>query len=258
MFSLCRLCAKSMDTTESTTNIMELQSKLLMCCGWNSTNNEDQMPQKACNSCVRQLNKSWSFAESVWATEKKLLKLVSESIQPENFESSESIKIEQIEAKPDVSAIALDELNESFDDDVFGEPFEYSDDESVHSDKSQTKETVKKVNRRKRTKTDPFIAALSPEDLLEGGLISPNGLAKVEQLFPLMKTVSWDECKYKCFKCDKQFLGPNNFYSHIRSIHMDEVKTIDVTCVYCNTTHRREYALNRHIASEHFHHLKFR
>lgn len=261
MLFLCRLCAKCIDATEQTTKVSELQLKLSTCCGWNPAENEDQMPQKACSCCVAQLQTSWSFAESVWAAEKQLYKLASESIQPnEILELHEDIKIEETEAKPDISSnLILDDPDESFDDDgVFGEPIGYSDAESMHSSKSQTQATIKKRVRKKRTKKDPFIAALDPEDCLAGGLISSNGLQKLEKLFPLMKTVSWNECKYKCDKCDRNFLGPNNFYAHIRSIHLDEVKTIDVLCIYCNSTHRREYALNRHIASEHFLHLKYR
>lgn len=264
MFSLCRLCARCMDTTEPFTNIDQVKLMLSTCCGWKPVDDENQMPQNACNLCIDQLNRSWEFAEAVAVAERQLLKLVNESAEPDlvvPILPDEQIKEESPEETQDIEPavdVPIDEKSEFFDDDVFGEPFDYSDAESLHSIESENPVRPKNPAKRSRRRKDPFVEALSPEDKLEGGLISPNGIAKLEKLFPLMKTVTWDDCKYKCIKCDKHFVGPNNFYTHIRSIHLDEVKTIKVLCCYCNTKHRREYALNRHISTEHFAHLKFR
>lgn len=58
MFSLCRLCAACTDATELTTEISTLEAKLEFCCGWKLSENEARMPQKACDLCVDQLQKS--------------------------------------------------------------------------------------------------------------------------------------------------------------------------------------------------------
>lgn len=266
MFSLCRLCAKCTESTESVIELSELKSKLVMCCGWQPAENEVRMPQKACCQCVEKLQKCWEFAESVWAAEKQLNKLATEPDEVWFSELSplnEPFKLEQTEVEQKIDCSAeLDESKCEIDDDddvdVFGEPIAYSDAESVHSDGKLDKSEEITSAEKKQLSKDPFLAVLAPEDCLEGGLISNNGIAKLEKLYPDMKTISWNDCQYKCVKCNRIFNGPHNFYAHIRSIHMAEVITIKVFCFYCNSKHRREYALNRHIAMEHFTHLKYR
>lgn len=146
-----------------------------------------------------------------------------------------------------------------FDDDcIFGEPIDYSnDDDSSNSDDQQT-ESTKKVKKRRRLINDPFLSALAPEDCLREGSISTNGIRKLEKLNPEMKSMTWNDIEYKCDKCNRTFKGITPFYTHIRSIHIEEVLSIKVPCVYCDTKYRREFALNRHIATEHFGHLKYR
>lgn len=303
MISLCRLCSRYMDATERKTEVAKLELKLSLCCGWKRSHNELQMPQKACSACVDQLQASWTFAESVWAADAHLNKLLSDPIDDVEIsevvaneiefvadDEYEDVKLEIEEADPkltsncvvvleelkpnikindnnthiDDDAIAADDINDSqdnydgADDTIFDEPATFSDAESTHSDINEQKEKKKINSEKMQVLKDPFLSGLSPEDCLEGGLISANGVAKLEKLNPDMKTISWSNCQYKCDKCDKMFTGSHNFYAHIRSIHIDEVISINVSCFYCNATHRREYALNKHIASAHHPHLKYR
>lgn len=266
MYSLCRLCAKCMESVEITTEITELKSKLSFCCGWKPSENEIEMPQTACNRCVEQLQKCWDFAESVWAAERQLIKLVGESVEGWSHEPvshDELIKSEEIVSQPEPKQESHDELegsNHAFDCADHAVDYSDDDDESVHSNKSQTQiDSSKKVEcGRKQPPKDPFLSVLTSDDYLDGGLISENGVAKLQKLHSKMMSMTWNDCQYECDKCDKQFKGPNTFYAHIRSIHWEELLSIKVSCFYCNSKHRREFALNRHIASEHFPHLKYR
>lgn len=262
MLKLCRLCAKCTEPTDLTTNISDVESKLTICCGWKPLEYEIQMPNKACKLCVDKLQMCWDFVESVWAAEKQLNKLLSEvrantEVETKSGEIIDSVKCELEEVKYSSDEHEADD--NGFDDEsIFGEPIDYSnDDDSCHTN-DQPMESPKKLRKRKRAKNDPFPSELAPEDCLKGGLISTSGIMKLEKLYPEMKSMTWNDVEYKCDKCNRTFKGINQFYTHIRSIHIEEVVSIKVPCVYCNTKYRREFALNRHIATEHFQHLKYR
>lgn len=252
MFPLCRLCANHVESTDILAEISDLKWKLSFCCGWKPSENEIQMPQKACSHCVEMLDICWKFAESVWSAERKLIKLANEPVEVWSSElviQNEEIemKSEEIDTKFEVSKCPSEE-----DDNAIN----YSDDESLHSNTIEPKEEM--PTGKKQPANDPFLASLAPEDYLDGGLISDSGVAKLKILHPIMETMTWNDCQYKCTKCDKLFRAPHNFYAHIRSMHMAELLTIKIPCFYCNSKHRREFSLNRHIATEHFPHLKYR
>lgn len=285
MFSLCRLCAACTDPIELITEMSELESKLVHCFEWRSSEKESEMPKKACNSCVDRLHRSFEFVECMLTAEKQLNKLLSEQVQTvtdEFLPQTVEIKLEDVKKRvPDVPELDEQEsmLQEyavdggykddtvdygDYDDGIFGEPIDYSDDEADDeskndsANKNATKEKPKRRSRKKQPLSEPFLKALDAGDLLSNGQISANGVQKLEKLFPDMKTVSWRDCQYKCEKCDRTFRGSISFYSHIRSVHIEEVLSIVVPCFYCDSKHRREFHLNRHIATEHFAHLKFR
>lgn len=261
-----------MEMSETTTEISELKSKLTFCCGWKPSEDEIKMPQNACNRCVERLQRSWDFAESVWAAEGQLMKLAGESVESVEVWSSElvlpdePIKREQIEPQAVPKEQSLDELDESYYPfDNVDTVFDHSDNDnadnkSVHSSKSRSESgsPTKLEGSKKQPPKDPFLSVLTPDDYLEGGLISKDGVAKLEKSHSKTMSTTWNDCQYKCDKCDKLFKGPHTFYAHIRSIHMEELLSIKVSCFYCNSKHRREFGLNRHIANEHFPHLKYR
>lgn len=262
MFSLCRLCAEFKEATELTTQLFELETQLALCCGWSAAENESQMPSKACDLCVEQLQKSWCFAENVKAAEHKLTKLVRELNQidenePMTFdEMTLTTTANTVKQEPEICTIQLKGFDHSIDDDDDADA-RFSD-ESFHSNGSTLEECTKKIADKTKTFSEPFLAALTDEDRLTDGTISVNGVEKLAKLFPDMATISWTNCVYKCEKCDRTFKGPHNFFAHNRSIHIDEVQSMEFGCFYCNSRHRREYPLSRHMAVEHFQHLKFR
>lgn len=286
MFSLCRLCATCTDPIELVTETTELESKLVHCFGWRRSEKEMEMPKKACNSCVDRLHSSYEFVQCMLTAEKQLNKLLSEQVQTvtdEFLPLTVEIKLEDEKKRiPDIPepvepasllpdyVVDVEHKNDTveyddYDDGIFGEPIDYSDDEvdegskNESANKNTTKSKLKRRSRKKQPTSEPFLDALDAEDRLSNGQISANGVQKLEKLFPDMKTMSWRDCQYKCEKCgDRTFKGSINFYSHIRSVHIEEVLSIVVPCFYCSSKHRREFQLNRHIATEHFAHLKFR
>lgn len=292
MFSLCRLCAQCPAPSQLTTEIVELEPKLSVCCGWQPSKNEFQMPNKACNFCVNELQRSWNLVEQIREAETQLDKLLSEQGQDNLYQNNSQqmeFKAEQyveqtnrhtFDTKIDVPMDddyfndgedgCDDDYNDndsSIDDhgEVFGESINYIKDEKLESESENgnakpQKESPKKKERNKDNfKKDPFFATLNPEDFLEDGKLSSNAVTKLTKLNPDMTTMSWSECQYNCTKCKRTLKGATNLFSHMRSVHIDDPKmSVKLSCFYCDFKHRREPTINRHIATEHFEHLKFR
>lgn len=259
MFPFCRLCANCTEVNEIMTEISELESKLSIFCGWKSSQNEMQMPRKVCQSCVNQLQQSWNFVEQILSAEEQLQKLLNEQNERHmDIECEKEFKPNnyQIELEPS-SKSEIDAETYDDNDDTYGEPIDYyNDNESC--DSPVVEPSIKKESNNKSMKTDPLLAVLGPEDFLDGGEISSNGIVKLEAQFPHMNTISWNDCQYTCDKCNRVIKGSHNLFAHNRSIHPDELLSIKISCFYCNVKHTRECTLQRHISTEHFVHLKFR
>lgn len=290
MFSLCRLCAQCPVPSELTTEIVELEPKLLVCCGWQPSKSELQMPNKACNFCVNELQRSWNLIEQIREAEKQLDKLLKEQVQA-NSNQNDDQQMLQFKAEQYVEQTnhTFDtKFDVSMDDDYFndgggGRDDDYNDEdsniedygevfgESINYIKVEKSETEKKTEKPQKEpakkkqpninnfKNDPFFATLNSEDFLEDGQLSLEAVAKLTKLNPDMTTMSWSECQYNCTKCKRVLKGATTMYSHMRSIHIDDPKmSVKLSCFYCDYKNRREANINRHIATEHFEHLKFR
>lgn len=286
MYSLCRLCATCTEPTELITEIVELESKLSLCCGWQPAQNENQMPKKACNSCVRELQRSWNLVEQIRLAETQLNKLLVEQIQFSSNPNLDQLNIE-IKAEHDAEQAVNYLMDTKFDadqdyfnedgggqcdsnselgdnsGDVFGESIDFFNDDDSKSDKIKkppelTKKTHKKSNP-KSFKSASFFATLEPDDYLENGQITTNAITKLAKLYPDMNQISWNEIQYNCVNCHQIVKGANTLYAHMRSMHCDDPKmSIKISCFYCDFKHRRERTLNQHIYTEHYEHLKYR
>lgn len=284
MFSLCRLCAQCTVPSELKTEIVGLESKLALCCGWQPSKNEFHMPKKACNSCVNELQRSWNFIEKIREAETQLDKLLSEQMQISLNQNDDQLTVE-FKAEQDVEQTnylfdtKFDADDDYFNDgggsddgddgtndhgDVFGESLNYFKEEVESKPEKKLCTTSQEPAKKKKSNknqpgNDPFFATLNPEDFLENGQISSDGVTKLTKLYPDMETMTWNECQYNCIKCNRILKGANSMYSHMRSIHCDDPKmSVKLSCFYCNFKHRREATINRHISTEHFEHLKFR
>lgn len=280
MSQLCRLCAAYTEPSQLTTEISELEAKLMLCCGWKPSEMEIQMPKMACNLCAAELQRSWSLVERIRAAEQTLNKVLSESEVTKPYDEHHHLNV-KVEIEPEqanffdeVELKYTDNANDDEDDeevdfdtpfdsndnndddnkmdiDVFGEPVNYLD--SVKPQKS-----TKSIKDEKEHKNDPFLSKLNPEDFLEDGSISCNAIERLAKTSPDMEKMSWNDCQYKCIRCNHRILkGAQVLYAHVRSIHVDELMSMKISCFYCNFKHRREYILNQHIAAKHFAHLKF-
>lgn len=272
MNSLCRLCATYTEPNELVTNLIELESKLMLCCGWKPSLMEMHMPKNVCNFCVDELLRSWNLVERIRAAETKLNKILSENTITNQFDEHQNLKIEvdidaeQVDSFGEIEVKYVDNVKD--DDEVdFDVPFDNNDDDNddinVYGEPVNYLRT-KKRNRASRSnknnneqKNDPFLSKLTTEDFLDDGTISCNGIEKLTKLFPDMKKMSWNDCQYKCTQCNRILKGAQVLYAHVRSIHVDELMSMKISCFYCKFKHRREYILNQHVATEHFAHLKF-
>lgn len=196
MFSLCRLCGNYKDPLELNAEVIELEQKLSLCCGWYPSENLVQLPVKVCDTCVNELNKCWCFAQLVQNAESKLIKLLTEPKQNEpvfngtpeynEFIAENSVKNEPIDTDP--------QLNETKQLGCII----FSSIES-HDEKSQPVDI------------ESFMQHLNDEDRIVDGTVSASGVAKLHQLYPELKTFTWTDCLYKCEKCNRRFLGKLNF-----------------------------------------------
>lgn len=211
MFSICRLCANCKDEIELTTQITELDSKLALCCGWYPTENEIQMPRKACDNCVDELGKCWSFAQSVRDAELKLNKLLmeqNESTIINATEYSELLEENTIKVDSGICAVEIKEFDNSYCDDGGDVVEAMFDDPIIDSNAECSNSSTVGKN---LPDVDPFLDNLSNEDQIADGTVSASGVSKLEKLCPEMKTMSWTNCLYKCEKCNQTFQGKNLF-----------------------------------------------
>lgn len=246
MFSTCRLCAEYKEPAKLKTQITDLELKLTVCLDWHPSGYESRMPTQACDECVEKLENSWHFAEFVKTAEIKLEQLIDEY---KSIESINSIKLEPF------GIVDLNDINENnlLLDDVKLEISEDEFHEVQNSDSNKWSQPFTPFHTH-----DQMLSRLDQTDFLADGIISVNGVRKLEQTFPETKSITWSDCQYSCEKCKRNFKGPHNFYNHNHSMHIGELNGMTFKCYYCESEHKKEHYLNLHLASEHFHHLKFR
>lgn len=89
MENICRLCGKKKTPKQLAHTIgLNVEQKLIECCRWNSLVSreyDELMPKSICMACFRQLENSWSFAESVAEAQQKLLSIVA-ALKPPTIE----------------------------------------------------------------------------------------------------------------------------------------------------------------------------
>lgn len=78
MENVCRLCGHAKLRRHLISNItdraLNIQQKLIDCCRWNSIGIDEcgTMPKMICNGCIKKLEKSWLFLESVAQVQEQL------------------------------------------------------------------------------------------------------------------------------------------------------------------------------------------
>lgn len=112
--------------------------------------------------------------------------------------------------------------------------------------------------KRRRMKHVKFFSEIPRHMILANGTISDEAVLKLKQIYPEMKTISWQTCKYRCYSCNQVIKGTNQFFIHFQSEHFEELDSYRFICYVCDDGFETLFKLNRHIATEHFNHLRYR
>lgn len=267
----CRLCADLKTEHEIASEVCDLRQMLTKCCQWQKSENESQLPQQVCYICMEQLDNCWEFLLQVESAEKKLNELLAD----QKSEVKEDIAFIELgplieDIKEDIQEIEDDESlsndvqpessiaaeqNENDDDN----DIDYNDSNSHNENNNSSNDSEQEEKgTRSRPRRKPFKNILTEDDYLASGLISIKGIEKLMAELPDMKTLNWNNCKYKCIKCDDRNIeGTNNYISHCKSVHFEQSKKMKFFCFYCNEKLRNFRLLNSHIAEQHYIHLKY-
>lgn len=249
MIPYCRLCADEKKDYEFASELSEIKQMLIKCCKWQKSENEHQLPQHVCYACIEKLDHCWEFLNQVETADKILNELL---VTPETVK--EEVTVFELEPVTDIKE-SKHEIKDDSDDDDDDFRMDQSDNHSSDDDSDET--TKENGSTRKRKRPLPFSRILNADDYLPNGIISENGVKKIEIDFPEKKTITWHNCKYNCNKCDLKIEGSNNFLSHYKSVHHNELKSVKFDCFYCHERESNLRKLNSHIAEEHFIHLKY-
>lgn len=260
MFRFCRLCAEKKTLKQLTTDVYQVKEMLFKILRWKKLDNETQLPQRVCDLCVESLNKCCNFIEGVKLADVKLNGMtkkqhftrssVSANIEAIYFED------EKVENEQDIKNDANDEQEDINEADNCINDEEFTDE----TPQPKSSDCRKEPNKRKRNQLhgNKFLESCPQEYRLSDGTISVEGVTKLEQNWPEMKTITWDQCKYKCDKCPKIIEGPIQFYEHFNAFHMDELKDYRFICYHCGDIQQDLINLNIHIGMKHILHLRYR
>lgn len=297
MCSFCRFCAQEKKDGELLTHLQDVSEMFRRIHSRFDSESSHQLPQRICGPCSEQLLNCWNFIEQIESAEKKLTEMImnrSENAHPveeiivcensilifepkiEILEPSDGEKViqkaETLDATDTEEGDQGAELIIESDTDQSNqkvEPMDESDTEQCYQKKNQKNEgeqiddEIKRqeynLNRkRRRMKYVKFFSEVPRHDILADGSISDKTVSKLKQIYSEMKTISWETCKYKCDKCSEITQGSNQFFIHFQSKHFDELDSYRFPCYNCNDVYESLFKLNRHIATQHYIHLRYR
>lgn len=210
MISICRLCANCKEEHEISAQITELESKLALFSGWYPTADELKLPTKVCDNCVFDLDKCITFVEKVKDAELKLIKLSMEQNEASAIEHTTYDTVmadEEIKVDPDICSVEINEFDSSFFggmDDDDGDAEANFEDPIIDSGPECSNSTKVEKN---VPEADPILDHLNDEERIVDGTVSASGVLKLEKLYPIMKTITWTNCFYKCEKCNQTIQG---------------------------------------------------
>lgn len=260
MESWCRLCAIEKYPGELIYSIDDeianIKEKLIDCCRWNEIGDDDQIgiPQMICKDCYENLERCWSFVQSVSLAQQKihmhavdvkptvLLEIEKLDI-PLNEEGKSTIKAEIHEYPISVSPLA--NLDFDFDDAMCQSPIEDYDsiDENDVKAAASTEETPTI-----ETIDCDLIAALSDNDKNADGTVNAQKITE-------LNLDDWSILKIHCPICKKLFDKQRTCKSHFRLKHPNE--NLLYYCTLCNLTTAKMNALKNHIVKIHRPYLKY-
>lgn len=280
---VCRLCGESKPSGRIKCTIndptLNIEQKLIDCCRWRLFEDYTNLPEHICNSCFKSLEASWTFAENVAHTQRKLLTHFDDiKVEPNLFESeiNSPTKIENRLADDIADVKNIEILYEPIDfggDDNydFSQDFTDIDDTAfaeidiLPSEKIETRKTTQ--DKCKRTETIDDVSSFAQKSSMTPGNFdllasltefdrNADGTCKMEKILK-MNLEDWSKITYPCWVCDLSMTDSKELKEHISSTHPCSDQRI--VCAFCpgKVTFNRKTTLYDHLRRHHLPHLKY-
>lgn len=261
MENRCRLCANVKTPRQLICSIedqsLNIEQKLIDCCRWKSYENYStySLPQKICNACMRNLEKSWTFAESVTQAQQTLLTQIVDIkptvlLQIESVDPNISTNLEEMVTIEEIK-LSISPLHFCYDDDNFDESlmiekneFKLNDDGKSNVDEIRTNAKIPTV---RDSINNNFLGFLSNGDKMANGIIN------AEKVLDL-NLDDWSMIKWRCYICSGIFGEHCQLKRHFDQNH--QYSTFRYLCWYCDTSFRQRPSVARHIIHRHRPYLK--
>lgn len=274
MDKICRLCANVKSPKQLVCTIddqtLNIKEKLIDCCRWKQFQSAENynLPQNICNICLKNLEKCWSFAESVAQAQQMLIAqsvevkptilLQIESVNTVDLHESshdiiEDIKItfnppeplthyEQsfVESMPEL--FSNDNITEESNDRLTKEQLPHPKDEY-----NENRQIDVNVSVNKKIDVD-LLNALSNDAKNSDGTIRMEYIMKLD-LF------DWSMIKTRCSICKQIFENYRQLKCHFDANHPHQ--TLRLLCMFCNSTLGKKRSVFRHVINSHRPYLKY-
>lgn len=258
MENVCRLCANTKTPRQLTSSIEDLslniEQKLIDCCRWKlyDTYETYSLPRRICSACLKNLERSWAFAESVAKAQQELLAqmvdtkptvlLEIESVDTANTENIQHVTVEEIK----VSVSPHDTFGYDHD---YGEAITPEDYEDLMPE--DTKPDLKKLQANDVKKKDRVDINLLK--LLSENDKNADGTIRKEKILELDLN-DWSMIMWRCCTCQEIFENHRQLKTHFERNHTTQ--TLRLLCTFCKTSFGKRRSVLRHILT-HRPYLKF-
>lgn len=289
----CRLCAKAKSAVALRHNLSDMRSKLMECFGWIEPYTESDYPQNVCDPCLKRLDQSWKFSETIKSAQKELGALIDEHKNVKTSDSIEEHESVAVKIEPDLfagdidfpmSEIVAPTRTEFFDfnldqgsdiqntsdfewpdtnaDDQWPGDFDASDrsggehEESGDNNINNEASNNGELNRNEEVKK--FNVLNKRQEFLDQISVEDrldDGKINPEKII-VMKVCDWTVFKYKCYKCDHLFDTTELLRKHFNESHgNDTLQWICSVCTGYRDNSKTLWQLHTHVANHHYPHL---
>lgn len=257
MENVCRLCANVKTPRQLTCSIddqsLNIEQKLIDCCRWKLYDNYEtyNLPQRICNACFKNLERSWAFAESVTQAQQELLirAVDSKPLVLLEIECADTIenKLDHIE-EIKVSLSPHNVFNYEYDfEETMPETSNYKR-MTTKGNESNELET-KGIKYKNRLDIDQLLALLSENDKNEDGTINKEKILELD-------LDDWSMVKWRCCVCKSIHENTRQLKAHFERNHTTD--SLRLLCSFCNSSFGGRRSVLRHIIKKHRPYLKLR
>ncbi|XP_055314070.1 zinc finger protein 317-like [Sitodiplosis mosellana] len=259
MENVCRLCAGVKTPKQLKSSIedqsLNIEQKLIDCCRWKSFDPYEtyNLPRLICNSCLKNLEKSWAFAESVAQAQQELLAQMAET-KPTVLLEIESV--DTVDNKNVPSEEYIEEIKVSLSPrDAFSYEHDFTVDETVpvacnyeDTTSDDNKWNLNAVEAKQKDRIDiNVLTLLSENDKNSDGTINKDKVLELD-------LDDWTMVKWRCCVCKGIFENHRQLKAHFDQKHTED--TLKILCSFCNTSFGKRRSVLRHIVRKHRPYLK--